>query len=556
MSRKDVQQLGKPPIDIVEEAFHLLRMSPLRILGVYYVGTLPFALGFLYFWADMSRGAFAYSHCANASLGLALLYLWMKCWQAAYACLLKAYVCGDPAPRWTHRRIIRLAAVQTAIQASYFFVMPIAALVLLPFGWAYAFYHSVSVVGDGETASTMTVLRKSVRQAGLWTRQNHILILILFAFGLFVFLNVCATLFLVPRLVKTFLGVETVFTRSGFHMLNTTFLAAACAVTYLCVNPLTRAVYVLRCFYGESLHTGADLRAELRVISARSRTVVAGLALLLTLCSVGFLAHSEPAVSGDLQSRPSVSSLELDRAISGVIQQPEFAWRMPREKLSREEIAKGPLTGFIDAVGRTLLRWYSRLKDWVRRIADRIADWLAKRGQNPGPRAQGEGWMTPVRGLGIALMALAAGALITIVAKTLRARGAGGVEVVGEAISPTPSLEDESLTADELPTDTWLSIAREMLEKGELRLALRASYLASLAHLAQHELITIAKFKSNREYERELHRRARALPKLTSAFAHNVTDFERAWYGMHSVTQDILTGFTENLERIRACVGS
>ena len=89
--------------------------------------------------------------------------------------------------------------------------------------------------------------------------------------------------------------------------------------------------------------------------------------------------------------------------------------------------------------------------------------------------------------------------------------------------------------------------------KGELRLALRALYLAGLAHLAQRDMIRVAKFKSNRDYERELRRRARALPELQAAFAENVGIFDRVWYGLHDVTQESLQRFQMNLEKIKAC---
>ncbi len=86
---------GKGAIEILEEAVHLLRMAPASLLAVYYVGSLPFVLGLLYFWADMSRSAFAARHCVEASLALAFLYLWMKSWQAVFASRLKARLAGD-----------------------------------------------------------------------------------------------------------------------------------------------------------------------------------------------------------------------------------------------------------------------------------------------------------------------------------------------------------------------------------------------------------------------------------------------------------------------------
>jgi hypothetical protein len=114
-------------------------------------------------------------------------------------------------------------------------------------------------------------------------------------------------------------------------------------------------------------------------------------------------------------------------------------------------------------------------------------------------------------------------------------------------------LNDENVVADQLPEDGWLKLARELMERGDLRLALRALYLASLAHLAQREFISVAKFKSNRDYEVELRRRTRALPDLQGAFAENVGIFDRVWYGLHEVSRDVLEHFQANLERIKAC---
>ena len=45
----------KSALRIIEEAVHLLRTGPGLLLSVYYLGSVPFVLGLLYFWADMSR---------------------------------------------------------------------------------------------------------------------------------------------------------------------------------------------------------------------------------------------------------------------------------------------------------------------------------------------------------------------------------------------------------------------------------------------------------------------------------------------------------------------
>jgi hypothetical protein len=119
------------------------------------------------------------------------------------------------------------------------------------------------------------------------------------------------------------------------------------------------------------------------------------------------------------------------------------------------------------------------------------------------------------------------------------------------AVTPAPDITREDLVATALPEEGWLNLARELMEKGELRLALRALYLATLACLARQELITIAKYKSDREYELELRRHSHTQPHLAGVFAENRVLFECAWYGLHEVTPGIMERFSRNQESIR-----
>jgi hypothetical protein len=121
-----------------------------------------------------------------------------------------------------------------------------------------------------------------------------------------------------------------------------------------------------------------------------------------------------------------------------------------------------------------------------------------------------------------------------------------------QAIQPIPDLADENVGAEQLPEDGWTTLARELLGRGELRLALRAFYLASLAHLADRNLVSLARFKSNRDYQRELQRRAHAFPTLQTLFGENVSCFDRVWYGQHEATGELVTQFAANVERIKS----
>src|SRR5436190_21100441 len=74
------------------------------------------------------------------------------------------------------------------------------------------------------------------------------------------------------------------------------------------------------------------------------------------------------------------------------------------------------------------------------------------------------------------------------------------VTVEAEALPPPVNLESENVLASQLPENEWLLLAREKMEAGELRLALRALFLATLAHLGEKRLLQIGRSKSNGDY--------------------------------------------------------
>src|SRR5437868_15532176 len=115
---------AKSAVGLCEDAVVLLRQSP-EALAAYYAGSLPFVLGFLFFWSDMSQSAFAYDHCAPAALGLALLYSWMMYWQTLFVQRIHAQVSGTAYSDWRSRRSRRAGFLQVAIQPTKFLVLPV-----------------------------------------------------------------------------------------------------------------------------------------------------------------------------------------------------------------------------------------------------------------------------------------------------------------------------------------------------------------------------------------------------------------------------------------------
>ena len=552
---------GKPALDLVEEAAHELRHTPARLWVAYYAGTVPFVLGLLYFWSDMSYGALAERHCAALALGLTGLFVWMKCWQTVFVSGIRDRLAGQTPPPWTVRRAGRVALVQAVVQPAKLLLLPLALATGLVFPWALAFYESISVMGNGvEPVALRGLLRRAARQAGLWPGQNFTLTLILSLLGGILWLNSMIAVAILPALLKLLLGVETVFTQSGrAAMFNTTFFATTAALAGLALDPLVKMIYTLRSFYGEARRDGVDLLAELGLVRRRAGLLAAmmlGLTLWHPLTTAADFAPAAVVapVAADAEPPPAATPAELEQALKTTLSEDKYTWRLPRESVPETSARAGWFHAFFQSLGQTLWNWAHAIFEWLRDL-HRWFNKLFKHDQpEPDePVKKGAAWLAGLRVMAYVLIFLALGALALLLWRYGRQAWTQRALVTAETLPAPPDLTDENVTASQLPEDEWLRLARELAAKGDWRLALRALYLATLAHLASRDLVSIARFKSNRDYQLEVARRARAKPELRQAFEENVAMFDCAWYGLYAVSGEGFRQFQANLERIRAC---
>jgi len=265
-------------------------------------------------------------------------------------------------------------------------------------------------------------------------------------------------------------------------------------------------------------------------------------------------SHSETSSS-------PVSAQDLEDSLKHVLNQAEYSWRLPRERVSLEDQKERELhpllqwiADAIDGIGETLKGWGKTIRRWGKAVKDWWNDLFPD--SEPGRRRSRTrtDWMPGVQALVFVLLAAIASVLGVLLWRFLKQRQSQEKEVVTEEVAAVPDITDDNIDARELPEDGWLAMARDLLEKGQMRLALRALYLATLACLAEQNLITIARFKSDRDYERELDRRAHALPNVPPMFAENMLVFQRVWYGMHEVDQVVVDHFTANYGKLKTAV--
>ena len=105
--------------------------------------------------------------------------------------------------------------------------------------------------------------------------QNWAILGVVSVGGLLLFLNILVMVALLPQIGRSFLGIEGELVRLGVRILNTMTFAVAAAITWLAVDPLLEAAYVLRCFYGAAVTSGEDLRAALRKVTTIAALLLA-----------------------------------------------------------------------------------------------------------------------------------------------------------------------------------------------------------------------------------------------------------------------------------------
>jgi len=181
------------------------------------------------------------------------------------------------------------------------------------------------------------------------------------------------------------------------------------------------------------------------------------------------------------------------------------------------------------------------------RLVERFVNWLLKFLPQRSPLARSHG--SPLILIAqIVVIALAAAVIVFVVFQVIRRFGPGsrGTKVkkskeprivLGERLEPEASASD------------LLAEAEALARNGEIRLAIRKTYIALLVELGDRKIISLAQHKTNRDYLRAVS----TLPSLYRNMTGLTDSFERSWYGFVQTSQADWQNFrTSYLAALRA----
>lgn len=90
----------------------------------------------------------------------------------------------------------------------------------------------------------------------------------------------------------------------------------------------------------------------------------------------------------------------------------------------------------------------------------------------------------------------------------------------------------ERVAADQVASDLF-GEAETLARSGDLRAAIRKGYIATLCDLSDRNVVRLARYKTNRDYLREVRKHTVLFDGLT----HLTGSFERSWYGLRPAEQ-------------------
>lgn len=548
-------------LEALERGFILFRSMFVQEAWRYYAGSAPLVFAFVPMWVVNGQIQLSNGIVLMEAALLAACYVLRVCMVASYMQRVRERAFGTPTAKPVGATA-RAAAVGRLL--AWKITLSAGALVALPTfagaSWLYSAcqFASLEAREDGAERHSM---RGGLAIASQWFGGGVLLFLMLLPFWVAVWLNSLIIAMLVPQLLHSVLGVNTLLSTSvGIFALvrSSAFWLSLFAGTWLALDPIVKCTFVVVYQHLRSRREGDDLRGLLASLpreqqkkaqmiastSAGSR-LIGALVVLVAILTVSQTARAE-------QTPPAPNRAETltDSARQARIQHLRQALDVEsRRAIYRWHDAEHPsppnwFDKLLAKIGREIERSWNAFRDFLRKL------W--PRGLNFSPDKEKGSWQLKDLRMWlwlIVILTAAAGAVLF----WLRRRRETVSLSIPEAIAPLPDLSEGAL-ASVRSEDEWFALAGELEGEGELRFALRAAYFGLLAGLAQREWLRIRRDRTNREYLDEFTRRWRRRPQaavetraeIPEKLRGSLRQFDRVWYGSHVLTPEAVAAYRQD----------
>jgi hypothetical protein len=548
-------------LEALERGFALFRSTFVQEAWRYYAGSAPLVFCFIPMWVINGQIRLSHGVVLMEAVLLAAAYLLRVCMVASYLQRVRERAFGTPTSKPLG------AAAQAAGMArllAWKITLSVGALAaLVTFAGASWFYSACqfACLEAREDGAERHSMYGCLAIASQWFGGSVLLFLMLFPVWIAVWLNSLIVALLVPQLLHSILGVNTLLsTPVGIFALlhSSAFWLSLFAGAWLALDPIVKCSYVVVYQHLRSRREGDDLRGLLaglpREHQKKAQMIASALVGSRPICAVLILITILAAVSQVARAeQPQLTPHKVEVLTDSVRQARVQQLRQALGVESRRAIYR-----WHDAEHPSSPNWFDKLLakigDEIERAWNAFWDFLRKLwpgGLNLG-NDKGLHWQLKDLRMWVwltALLTLAAGGVLF----WLRRQRETTSLSIPQAIAPLPDLSEGAL-ASVRSEDEWFALAGRLEGEGELRFALRAAYFGLLAGLAQREWLTIRRDRTNREYLSEFTRRWRRRPQaavqsraeIPEKLRGSLRQFDRVWYGSYALTPESVATYRQD----------
>jgi len=550
------------PLETLERGFALFRSTFVGEAWRYYIGSAPLALCFIPIWVVDGQIKVSAAVILMQAALLAAGYLLRACMVASYMQCVRERAFGTPRSKPVGSTA-RAAAVGRLL--AWKIVLSAGAVAALPtFAGASWFYSACQFASleAAENSAERHSLQGCLSIASQWFGASVLLFLMLFPFWIAVWLNAAIMAVLIPQLLHSILGVNTLLsTAVGIFALvrSSAFWLSLFGGAWLALDPIVKCSFIIVYQHLRSRREGDDLRSLLASLprdQQKKAQIIACatpgnrlLGAMIVLAAV-LIGVSQSARGEQMTTAPNTSESATDSARHDRVQQLRQALAVESERaIYRWHDAEHPSPpNWFDRLLAKIELWIQRswnaFRDFLRKLLPSGLNLSSGNEKNPWQLKQLRFWIWV-----IAILTLAAAGVLF----WLRRRRETIALSIPQAIVPLAQL-NESALASERSEDEWFSLAAQLEGKGELRFALRAAYLGLLAGLARREWLTIRRDRTNREYLDEFTRRWRRRPQaavesrveVPEKLRGSLRQFDRVWYGSYALTPEAVAAYRQD----------